>query len=151
MEDAVKLQTLYPGSNAAHIAKQQETVVRSWTSLQDRSAHRREALQASCDLHRFLAQVNLIYDFYYLIRSTQYLLISYYICYDKVRDLVNWSSSLRATMLTKEKVRDAASAQLLKGEHEAVKAEIEAREETFQTVADLGEALVQGGHFAANV
>jgi len=54
-------------------------------------------------------------------------------------------------MLTEEKVRDAASAQLLKGEHEAVKAEIEAREETFQTVADLGEALVQGGHFAANV
>jgi len=53
----VKLQTLYPGSNASHIAKQQETVVRSWTSLQDRSAHRREALQASCDLHRFLAQV----------------------------------------------------------------------------------------------
>jgi len=54
-------------------------------------------------------------------------------------------------MLTEEKVRDAASAQLLKGEHEAVKAEIEAREGTFQTVADLGEALVQGGHFAANV
>lgn len=60
MEDAVKLQTLYPGSNASHIAKQQETVVRSWTSLQDRSAHRREALQASCDLHRFLAQVILL-------------------------------------------------------------------------------------------
>lgn len=60
MEDAVKLQTLYPGSNASHIAKQQETVVKSWTSLQDRSAHRREALQASCDLHRFLAQVNYI-------------------------------------------------------------------------------------------
>lgn len=69
----------------------------------------------------------------------------------QVRDLVNWSSSLRATILTEDKVRDAASAQLLKGEHEAVKAEIEAREQTFQTVADLGEALVQGGHFAANV
>lgn len=54
-------------------------------------------------------------------------------------------------MLTEVKVRDAASAQLLKGEHEAVKAEIEAREETFQTVSNLGEALVQGGHFAANV
>lgn len=64
---------------------------------------------------------------------------------------MNWSSSLRATMLTEAKVRDATGAQLLKGEHEASKAEIEAREETFQTVADLGEALVQGGHFAANV
>lgn len=68
MEDAVKLQTLYPGSNASHIAKQQETVVRSWTSLQDRSAHRQEALQASCDLHRFLAQVNFkLYSFFIII------------------------------------------------------------------------------------
>lgn len=58
MEDAVKLQTLYPGSNATHIAKQQETVVRSWTALQEHSGHRQEKLQASCDLHKFLAQVN---------------------------------------------------------------------------------------------
>lgn len=57
VEDAVRLQSLYPGNNAIHIAKQQNIVVQSWTSLQDRSAHRREALQASCDLHRFLAQV----------------------------------------------------------------------------------------------
>lgn len=68
-----------------------------------------------------------------------------------MRDLVNWSNSLRATILTEEKVRDAASAQLLKGEHEAIKAEIEAREGTFQNVTELGQALVQGGHFAANV
>lgn len=72
MEDAVKLQTLYPGSNASHIAKQQETVVRSWTSLQDRSAHRREALQASCDLHRFLAQVSFIINILMLICLMNY-------------------------------------------------------------------------------
>lgn len=72
MEDAVKLQTLYPGSNATHIAKQQETVVRSWTALQDRSAHRQEALQASCDSHRFLAQVKLIYWFILLLRHFEF-------------------------------------------------------------------------------
>jgi len=72
VEDAVKLQTLYPGSNASHIAKQQETVVRSWTSLQDRSAHRREALQASCDLHRFLAQVSFIINFLILFYLMNY-------------------------------------------------------------------------------
>jgi len=72
VEDAVKLQTLYPGSNASHIAKQQETVVRSWTSLQDRSAHRREALQASCDLHRFLAQVSFIINILMLICLMNY-------------------------------------------------------------------------------
>lgn len=54
-------------------------------------------------------------------------------------------------MLTEEKVRDAASAQILKAEHEATKAEIEAREDSFKLVIELGEALVQGGHYAAQV
>ena len=124
MEDAVRLQSLYPGNNASHIANQQNMVVQNWTALQERSAHRREALQASCDLHRFLAQV---------------------------RNLINWASGLRAAMMTEEKVRDAASAQILKAEHEATKAEIEARENSFKTVIELGEALVQGGHYAAQV
>nr|XP_018898887.1 PREDICTED: spectrin beta chain, non-erythrocytic 1 isoform X2 [Bemisia tabaci] len=123
VEDAVKLQALYPGNNASHIAEKQNLVIAQWGKLQERSAHRREALQASCDLHRFLAQV---------------------------RDLMNWVSELRTAMMTQEKVRDAASAQSLKAEHDAIKAEIEAREESFQTVMELGEALVQGGHYAAN-
>lgn len=57
MEDAVRLKSLYPGNNAVHIENQQNMVVQNWSALQERSAHRREALQASCDLHRFLAQV----------------------------------------------------------------------------------------------
>lgn len=59
VEDAVRLQAQYPGTNAAHIAQQQAVVVSSWTALQERSANRREMLQASCDLHRFLAQVRI--------------------------------------------------------------------------------------------
>ncbi|XP_046688428.1 LOW QUALITY PROTEIN: spectrin beta chain-like [Homalodisca vitripennis] len=122
VEDAVRLQAQYPGTNAAHIGQQQEVVVASWSALQERSATRREMLQASCDLQRFLAQV---------------------------RDLMNWASGLRAAMLTEEKVRDAASAQILKAEHEAVKAEIEAREESFRQVMELGEAMVNGDHYAS--
>lgn len=57
VEDAARLQALYPGTNAAHIAQQQAIVVASWGALQERSANRREMLQASCDLQRFLAQV----------------------------------------------------------------------------------------------
>lgn len=64
---------------------------------------------------------------------------------------MNWASGLRAAMLTEEKVRDAASAQTLKAEHEAVKAEIEAREENFRLVMELGEAMVQGDHYASQV
>lgn len=64
---------------------------------------------------------------------------------------MNWSAGLRATMSTEEKVRDAASAQILKAEHEALKGEIEAREDSFSSVLDLGEAMVQTGHYAAMV
>ncbi|XP_034253991.1 spectrin beta chain, non-erythrocytic 1 isoform X5 [Thrips palmi] len=122
VEDAARLQALYPGNNATQIAQQQTVVLSSWTTLQDRSAQRREELQASCDLQRFLTQV---------------------------RDLLSWASGLRAAMLTEEKVRDAAGAQTLKAEHEAVKAEIEAREDNFKTVLELGEAMIQGKHYAS--
>jgi spectrin beta len=54
-------------------------------------------------------------------------------------------------MMTEEKVRDVASAQTLKGEHEALKAEIEAREENFQAVVEQGRLMVQENHYAAVV
>lgn len=72
-------------------------------------------------------------------------------CTVQVRDLMNWASGLRTAMSTEEKVRDAASAQTLKAEHEAVKAEIEAREENFRLVMELGETMVQGDHYASQV
>jgi spectrin beta len=69
----------------------------------------------------------------------------------QVRDLMNWAAGLRATMTTEEQVRDAASAQTLKAEHMALKAEIEAREENFQAVVEEGRLMVQENHYAAMV
>ncbi|XP_066999614.1 spectrin beta chain, non-erythrocytic 5 isoform X3 [Anabrus simplex] len=122
VEDAARLQTVYPGQNATHIAEQQNIVVSSWEALQERSLRRTQDLHASCDLQKFLTLV---------------------------RDLMGWAAGLRATMMTEEKVRDAASAQTLKAEHEAVKAEIEAREESFESVIEMGEGMVQNGHYAS--
>lgn len=146
VEDASRLQAHYPGNNAVHIDQQQQIVVAHWEELKERSAHRRDQLQASCDLQRFLTQVNyIIYNsysnnlYYFNERNIQ------------VRDLMNWAAGLRATMSTEDKVRDAASAQILKAEHEALKGEIEAREDSFSSVLDLGEAMVQTGHYAAMV
>ena len=48
-------------------------------------------------------------------------------------------------MKAHEKVRDAASAQALKGDHERIKAEIEAREDVFQAVVDNGQSMVEEG------
>lgn len=57
VEDASRLQVHYPGNNAMHIDQQQQIVVAHWEDLKERSAHRRDQLQASCDLQRFLTQV----------------------------------------------------------------------------------------------
>lgn len=122
VEDASRLQVLYPGNNAAHIDQQQRIVLANWEELKEKSAHRKDQLHGSCDLQRFLTQV---------------------------RDLMNWVAGLRAALSTEDKVRDAASAQILKAEHDALKGEIEAREASFRGVLDLGEAMVHTGHYAA--
>lgn len=57
VEDASRLQAHYPGNNAVHIDQQQQIVVAHWEELKERSAHRRDQLQASCDLQRFFTQV----------------------------------------------------------------------------------------------
>jgi len=57
VEDAACLEARYPGQNAAQIAQQQDIVVDSWSSLQQRAANRKEELHASCELQRFLTQV----------------------------------------------------------------------------------------------
>ncbi|KAL0275436.1 UNVERIFIED_CONTAM: hypothetical protein PYX00_003283 [Menopon gallinae] len=122
VEDAARLQAQYPGQNAAQIAQQQQLVLDHWNALQQRAEARRDMLAEACHLHKFLSQA---------------------------RDLMSWSSGLRANMMTEEKVRDAASAQTLKAEHEAVKAEIEAREDIFRKIVDLSKEMTQDEHYAA--
>ncbi|VEN48181.1 unnamed protein product [Callosobruchus maculatus] len=121
VEDASKLQKIYP-SNKTNIQHQQELVVDAWNGLKERADLRRDQLQASVDLQKFLTQV---------------------------RDLTNWATSLRLAMNAEENVRSAARAQILKSEHEALKGEIEAREANFQEVADNLAAMEQTGHYAA--
>lgn len=76
VEDAARLQTMYPGHNAVHIDDQQKIVVTNWEDLKERSAHRRDQLQASCDLQRFLTQVRCcwVYKRFHMIFS--------YVCRD---------------------------------------------------------------------
>ncbi|CAG9768666.1 unnamed protein product [Ceutorhynchus assimilis] len=119
--DASKLQQVYP-TNKNKIQQQQALVVEAWNGLKERADLRKDQLQASIDLQKFLAQV---------------------------RDLTNWATNLRLSMNAEEHVRSAARAQLLKSEHEALKGEIEAREVDFQATADNLAAMEQTGHYAA--
>ncbi|XP_031334782.1 spectrin beta chain, non-erythrocytic 1 isoform X2 [Photinus pyralis] len=120
VDDGARLQISYP-SNKTQIQQQQEVVVTAWHGLKERADLRRDQLQASVDLQKFLSQA---------------------------RDLTSWSSGIRLAMGTDVNVKDLASAQALKIEHESLKSEIEAREDTFQAVADMSTAMEQTGHYA---
>lgn len=121
VEDASKLQKVYP-TNKNNIQQQQELVVDAWNGLKERADLRKDQLQGSIDLQKFLAQV---------------------------RDLTNWATNLRLSIDAEEHVRSAARAQILKREHEALRGEIEAREVDFQAAAENLAAMEQTGHYAA--
>ena len=121
IDDSASLQSRYPDRNGKHIAGQQQVLLAAWTELQDKVAERKAALVAHNDYHAFLGLV---------------------------RDLLAWSAGLRRSLITEEKVSDAASAQLLKTEHDNLKAEIETREKMFSEVVSLGEAMVAEEHAA---
>ncbi|RXG57046.1 Spectrin beta chain, non-erythrocytic 5 [Armadillidium vulgare] len=122
VDDAAQLQQKYPGSNTEHIEEQQTLVVNNWNTLQEKAIQRRNDLQEAQKFQKFMADS---------------------------RDLMSWSNDLRSSMKTHEKVRDAPSAQALKGEHERIKAEIEAREDVFQKVVDKGQEMIDEGNFAS--
>lgn len=59
VEEATRLQALYPGSNVNQIAQKQEMLITSWEDLKQKSDTRKRILQDSCDHQRFLSQVSL--------------------------------------------------------------------------------------------
>ncbi|XP_055376264.1 spectrin beta chain, non-erythrocytic 1 isoform X2 [Condylostylus longicornis] len=121
VEDSVRLQAKYP-SNGSAIAQQQEKVVTAWNDLKERSTARADRLAASYDLQTFLTEV---------------------------RDIMSWSSNLRAALQAEEHVSDAPGATALKIQHDAIYGEIEAREEKFRYLNELSDSMVQTGHYAA--
>ena len=119
IDDSAALQSRYPGEDGQHIAQQQQMVLQAWNMLQEKVADRKAALMSSNDYLNFIGMV---------------------------RDLLAWSSGLRRSLITEEKVSDAASAQMLKTEHDDLKAEIETREKS--KVVALGEDMVAEEHYA---
>lgn len=66
----------------------------------------------------------------------------------QVRDLMSWAHETEREMLAEKPVRDVHSVDMLKARHEELKAEIDARDETFVTIGQTGEAMVQDDHYA---
>ena len=115
IDDSARLQREYPGGNAEHILKQQEIVVQHWNNLQDRASLRKAHLQSSFSLQKFIASV---------------------------KDLERWADCLGTEIGTQERVRDAFGVQILRTEHDRIKAEIEAREPDFSAVVAVGDKMI---------
>lgn len=84
---------------------------------------RREKLEESYSLHRFLA------DF---------------------RDLVSWINDMKAIISADELAKDVAGAEALLERHQEHRGEIDAREDSFIATIEAGKQLLDKGHYASD-
>ncbi|CAG9856863.1 unnamed protein product [Phyllotreta striolata] len=94
-----------------------------WHSLTEKAKERREKLEESYALHRFLA------DF---------------------RDLVSWINDMKAIISADELAKDVAGAEALLERHQEHRGEIDAREDSFRTTTEAGQQLLDKGHYASD-
>lgn len=118
-EEGSRLQKLYPGGNVQQIGLQQQALSDAWAMLKTAADERKQLLHQHLQMHQFLTQV---------------------------RDLTSWSVGLRASLARAVRVRDAPSAQAARAEHDALLAEVEAREDSFRAALDRGHQLLAEDH-----
>lgn len=68
----------------------------------------------------------------------------------QVRDLLDWAKQTEREMKMDYSVRDVNGAEILRQRHEEIRAEIESRQDTFDSVIETGHALINNEHYAAN-
>uniref|UniRef100_A0A670J6R8 Spectrin beta chain n=1 Tax=Podarcis muralis TaxID=64176 RepID=A0A670J6R8_PODMU len=122
-EVAVRLQAAYAGERALAIQKQEQEVVKAWKALLTACEGRRAQLVDTAEKFRFFSMV---------------------------RDLISWMESVIRQIETQEKPRDVSSVELLMKHHQGIKSEIDTRQKSFSTCFDLGKALLQRRHHAAD-
>ncbi|XP_078419413.1 spectrin beta chain, non-erythrocytic 5 [Cetorhinus maximus] len=101
---------------SAALQDKQQAVVENWESLRGKVDQRREDLQQACKIQRFLALV---------------------------RNYCSWSAELMREMKVEEMTRDGSTTDLKRTQHQQLRAEIDAREETFKQVVTLGNEILQ--------
>uniref|UniRef100_A0A4W3J580 Spectrin alpha, non-erythrocytic 1 n=1 Tax=Callorhinchus milii TaxID=7868 RepID=A0A4W3J580_CALMI len=93
----------------------------AWTNLVERADQRKEKLNDSHDLQRFLS------DF---------------------RDLMSWINGIRGLVSSEELAKDVTGAEALLERHQEHRTEIDARAGTFQAFEQFGHQLLARGHYA---
>lgn len=109
--------------HAEQIQAKRAEIVAYWERLTSKAMERREKLDESYFLHRFLA------DF---------------------RDLVSWINDMKAIISADELAKDVAGAEALLERHQEHRGEIDAREDSFATITEGGKQLLEKGHYAGD-
>nr|XP_006001605.1 PREDICTED: spectrin beta chain, non-erythrocytic 1 [Latimeria chalumnae] len=121
-EDAARLQAAYAGDKADDIQKRENEVLEAWKVLLDACEGRRVRLLDTGDKFRFFSMV---------------------------RDLMLWMEDVIRQIEAQEKPRDVSSVELLMNNHQGIKAEIDARNDSFTTCIELGKSLLARKHYAS--
>jgi len=121
-QEADRLCGIHAG-HADQIQAKRAEIVEYWESLTAKAKERRQKLDESYYLHRFLA------DF---------------------RDLISWINDMKAIISADELAKDVAGAEALLERHQEHKGEIDAREDSFRATAEAGQLLLDREHYASD-
>ncbi|KAM6996873.1 spectrin beta chain, non-erythrocytic 1 isoform 2-T2 [Tautogolabrus adspersus] len=121
-EDAVRLQSAYAGDKADDIQKREGEVLEAWKNLLEAAEGRRVKLVDTGDKFRFFSMV---------------------------RDLMLWMEDVIRLIEAQENPRDVSSVELLMNNHQGIKAEIDARNDSFTACIELGKALLARKHYSS--
>ncbi|XP_043916434.1 spectrin beta chain, non-erythrocytic 1-like isoform X2 [Protopterus annectens] len=122
-DDASRLQKAYAGDKAEDIQRHEREVMEAWNELQNASNARRQLLIDTVEKFRF---------------------------FKMVRDLMLWMDDITFQIDAQERPRDVASADLVIKLHQGIKAEIDARADSFTTCIDMGNTLLAKNHYASD-
>uniref|UniRef100_A0A8C7D4A1 Spectrin beta chain n=1 Tax=Oncorhynchus kisutch TaxID=8019 RepID=A0A8C7D4A1_ONCKI len=121
-EDAVRLQSAYAGDKADDIQRRESEVLEAWNTLLESCDVRRGHLLDTGDKFHFFSMV---------------------------RDLMLWMEDVIRLIEAQENPRDVSSVELLMNNHQGIKAEIDARNDSFTACIELGKSLLARKHYAS--
>ncbi|KAL1006210.1 hypothetical protein UPYG_G00069280 [Umbra pygmaea] len=121
-EDAIRLQSAYAGDKADDIQRRESEVLEAWKTLLEACDGRRVHLLDTGDKFRFFSMV---------------------------RDLMLWMEDVIRLIEAQENPRDVSSVELLMNNHQGIKAEIDARNDSFTACIELGKSLLARKHYAS--
>merc|ERR1712020_343776 len=120
-QESTRLCNIHP-EHAEQITAKHEEIKNNWEQLIAKAKERKQKLDESYFLHRFLADY---------------------------RDLTSWVSDVKQVIGADELAKDVNGAEALLERHAEHKSEIDAREDSFRATAEAGQMLLDSGHYAS--